>query len=239
MWVPDTSSARSRWVWLPRGVVAPAVPTAALAVCSPTSTDKACTGLGHLLGLFTCISSCHHLQRVSSLYGRRKPSTLLPWEPKAVSVPPSSSLFILPLRDGQRRLQKVPDLLCFGDLSFQLLFSQLASPSACVLPCARLFLPRELLGTCALAWVIVMCSMAGWGIPTPPDSTSRVPGELWYCPGVAGYSAASFCPFPEGCSQEFIPSCLNRHHLLLGCGGSAQDGRCSEQGMTRRAADDN
>lgn len=130
-------------------VMPPAVPSASLGVCFPARSDKSLHLFPHTGLLFfdifwiyvfahNRVSSCHFLQGISSLLvGGKHPSSFPRSQNCSSSGAPQLQLLIPWLRPHSRGLQKVPNSLHFGDLSFYLLFSELATPSVCVSPFAR------------------------------------------------------------------------------------------------------
>lgn len=127
----------------------PAVPTASLGVCFPTRSDKVCICfLAQVCFFLACFGFTCLLTTASALAISCKESALYLGEgnhpssfPRSQKLPqlwtPQLQLLVPGLGADQRRLQKVPGLLHFGDLSFQLLFSQLATLPVCVSPFAR------------------------------------------------------------------------------------------------------
>lgn len=114
-----------------------------------------------------CMSSCCPLQGDSSLPGRRKLPFTFPESQKLLQLQTPQEQLLIP------GLQKEPDSLRLGDLSFQLLFPQPAAPPVCVSHFARtIFTQRDPWCLCFMRWAPE---------ESHPMSASmrRVPGAPW------------------------------------------------------------
>lgn len=150
----------------------PVVPTASLGACFPSRSDKVCICFPLQVWHILLLRICSQLHQLLTSPAR---SQLCTWEKETIhppflgarSCPSSSSPQLQPLipglGDDQRRLQKVPDSLHFGHLSFQLLFSWLETPPVCVSPPARVIFTQR--GPWHLRFSLNSCHVMGSPCP--------------------------------------------------------------------------
>lgn len=191
MWVSDTFFPQRKfagicWVWLP-------METDSLGAFFPTRGDKGdevcicflmqvCFSLvyfGFTYLLTTTLALAIPCKESALFLGEgNHPSSF----PRSQSCPSSGPPPAAATHPWAGRLQKLSDSLHLGDLRFQLLFSQLATPSVWVFPFARVIFTQK--GPWHLCWNYAMLLL-----PLPPwqaaeshptsENMLRVPGAPW------------------------------------------------------------
>lgn len=171
------------------GAMPPAVPMSSLGACFAPRGDKVCICfLMQDCFFWACFRFTYLLTTASALAIPCKESALYLGEGNlhppllgAQSCPSSRSpqlqLLIPGLAADRRRLQKVPDWVWVGDLSFRLLFSQLATPPLCVSPFVRIIFRQR--GPWHLCFSLDLCHGGLRGPNPTSENVLRVPGVPW------------------------------------------------------------